>query len=114
VFGLGGCAIINRCDQLVEKHLGGIVVQINGKPISVQKGLIAKSHGLPELEVADFVMHAAACPGARCTRWSRSARCAAPHMRSSSTGASLAVSVRPIIFFGRARVHFLARGLVRL
>jgi hypothetical protein len=49
----------DRCDQLVEKHLGGTVAQINGKVVPVHKGLIAKSYGLPELEVADFIMHAA-------------------------------------------------------
>jgi hypothetical protein len=35
------------------------VVQINKKMVPVHKGLIEKSHGLPELEVADFIMHAA-------------------------------------------------------
>jgi hypothetical protein len=49
----------DRCNQLVEKHLGGTIVQINGKFVRVHKGLIAKSSGLPELEVADFIMHAA-------------------------------------------------------
>jgi hypothetical protein len=49
----------DRCNQLIQKHLGGTVVQINGKLVPVHKGLIRKSHGLPELEVADFVMHAA-------------------------------------------------------
>ena len=49
----------DRLDQLVEKHFGGAVVQINHKHVPVHKGLVAKSNGLPELEVADFIMHAA-------------------------------------------------------
>jgi hypothetical protein len=49
----------DRLDQLIEKHFGGTVAQINGKTIPVNKGLIEKLHGLPELEVADFIMHAA-------------------------------------------------------
>jgi hypothetical protein len=49
----------DRLDQLIEKHFGGTVAQINGKMIPVHKGLIEKSQGLPELEVADFIMHAA-------------------------------------------------------
>lgn len=49
----------NRLDDAIEQHFGGTVAQINGKMIPVHKGLIEKSHGLPELEVADFIMHAA-------------------------------------------------------
>jgi hypothetical protein len=49
----------NRLDDAMEQHFGGTVAQINGKMIPVHKGLIEKSHGLPELEVADFIMHAA-------------------------------------------------------
>jgi hypothetical protein len=49
----------DRCDQLVEKHLGGTVVQIKHNLVPVHKGLVAKTNGLPELEVADFIMHAA-------------------------------------------------------
>ena len=49
----------DRLDQHIEKHFGGTVAQINGKMIHVHKGLVKKSHGLPELEVADFIMHAA-------------------------------------------------------
>jgi hypothetical protein len=49
----------DRLDQLVEKHFGGAVAQINGKMIPVHKGLVEKTHGLAELEVADFIMHAA-------------------------------------------------------
>jgi hypothetical protein len=49
----------NRMDDAIEQHFGGTVAQINGKMIPVHKGLIEKSHGLPELEVADFIMHAA-------------------------------------------------------
>jgi hypothetical protein len=49
----------DRLDQLVQRHLGGTVVQINGKPVPVHKGLVKKSDGLQELEVADFIMHAA-------------------------------------------------------
>ena len=49
----------NRLDDAIEQHFGGAVAQINGKMIPVHKGLIEKSHGLPELEVADFIMHAA-------------------------------------------------------
>jgi hypothetical protein len=49
----------NRLDDAIEQHFGGTVAQINGKMIPVRKGLIEKSHGLPELEVADFIMHAA-------------------------------------------------------
>jgi Protein of unknown function (DUF3800) len=49
----------NRLDDAIEQHFGGTVAQINGKMIPVNKGLIEKSHGLPELEVADFIMHAA-------------------------------------------------------
>jgi hypothetical protein len=49
----------DRLDQLVQKHFGGTVAQINGKMIGVHKGLVEKSNGLPELEVADFIMHAA-------------------------------------------------------
>src|SRR6185437_3336966 len=39
----------DRCDQLVEKHLGGTVVQINNNLVPVHKGLVAKANGLPEL-----------------------------------------------------------------
>jgi Protein of unknown function (DUF3800) len=49
----------DRLDEAIEQHFGGTVAQINGKMISVHKGLVEKSHGLPELEVADFIMHAA-------------------------------------------------------
>jgi hypothetical protein len=49
----------NRLDDAIEQHFGGTVAQINGKMIPVHKGLIEKSHGLPELEVADFIVHAA-------------------------------------------------------
>ena len=49
----------DRCDRLVEKHFGGTVVRIEGTVIPVHKALIPKSAGLAELEVADFVMHAA-------------------------------------------------------
>lgn len=49
----------DRCDQLVEKHFGGMVVNISDKSVPVHKGLVSKSFGLPELEVADFIMHAA-------------------------------------------------------
>jgi hypothetical protein len=49
----------NRCDQLVQEYLGGTVAQINGKSVAIHKGLVKKLHGLPELEVADFIMHAA-------------------------------------------------------
>jgi hypothetical protein len=49
----------NRLDDAIEQHFGGTVAQINGKVIPVHKGRIEKSHGLPELEVADFAMHAA-------------------------------------------------------
>jgi hypothetical protein len=49
----------DRLDKLIEKHFGGAVAQINGKMIPIHKGLVEKSHGLPELEVADFIMHAA-------------------------------------------------------
>ncbi|MGJ5049952.1 DUF3800 domain-containing protein [Bradyrhizobium oligotrophicum] len=49
----------DRLDELIEKHFGGTVAQINGKMIPVHKGLVEKLHGLPELEVADFIMHAA-------------------------------------------------------
>ena len=49
----------NRLDEAIEQHFGRMVAQINGQMIPVHKGLIEKSHGLPELEVADFIMHAA-------------------------------------------------------
>lgn len=49
----------DRCDQLVEKHFGSMVISINEKSIPVHKGLVSKSSGLAELEVADFIMHAA-------------------------------------------------------
>jgi hypothetical protein len=49
----------DRLDQLIEEHFVGTVAQINGKMIPVHKGLVEKAHGLPELEVADFIMHAA-------------------------------------------------------
>jgi hypothetical protein len=49
----------DRLDQLVQEHFGGTVAQINGKMVPVHKGLFEKLHGLPELEVADFIMHAA-------------------------------------------------------
>jgi Protein of unknown function (DUF3800) len=49
----------DRCNQLIQKYLGGTVVRINDKLVPVHKGLVKKSRGLPELEVADFVMHAA-------------------------------------------------------
>ena len=49
----------DRLDRLIERHFGGTVVQINHKPVPIHKGLIDKRHGLPELEVADFIMHAA-------------------------------------------------------
>jgi len=48
----------DRLDQQIERHFGGTVAQINGKMIAVHKGFVEKSHGLPELEVADFIMHA--------------------------------------------------------
>jgi uncharacterized protein DUF3800 len=48
-----------RCDQLVERAFGGTVVEIDGKQVPVYKGWIAKSDGVVELEVADFIMHAA-------------------------------------------------------
>jgi hypothetical protein len=49
----------NRLDDAIEQHFGGTVAQIHSKMIPVHKGLIEKSHCLPELEVADFIMHAA-------------------------------------------------------
>ncbi len=48
----------SRCDQLVERHFGSNVVQIDGRVVPVHKGLVHKSWGLPALEVADFIMHA--------------------------------------------------------
>jgi len=45
----------NRLDDAIEQHFGGAVAQINGKMIPVHKVLIEKSHGLPELEVADII-----------------------------------------------------------
>jgi hypothetical protein len=47
-----------RCDQLVERHFGSNVVQVNGRVVPVHKGLVRKSAGLPALEVADFIMQA--------------------------------------------------------
>ena len=49
----------DRCDRLVARVFGGTVVQINYKQAPVHKALVRKVHGMPELEVADFVMHAA-------------------------------------------------------
>jgi hypothetical protein len=46
----------DRLDQLIDGHFGGTVAQINGEMIAVHKGLVEKSSGLPELEVADFIM----------------------------------------------------------
>jgi hypothetical protein len=48
-----------RCDRLVERHFGGNGVSIAGRTVPVHKGQVSKSVGLPELEVADFIMHAA-------------------------------------------------------
>jgi hypothetical protein len=48
-----------RGDRLVEKHFGRNVVSVAGRTVPVHKGLVQKSQGLPALEVADFVMHAA-------------------------------------------------------
>jgi hypothetical protein len=49
----------DRLDNAIEQHFGGMVAHINGKMIPVHKGLIKKSQGLPELEVADFIINAA-------------------------------------------------------
>jgi len=49
----------DRCDRLVERHFGGNAVSIAGRTVPVHKGLVRKSAGLPALEVADFVLHAA-------------------------------------------------------
>jgi hypothetical protein len=49
----------NRLDDAIELHFGGTVAHIDGNMIPIHKGLIEKSQGLPELEVADFIMHAA-------------------------------------------------------
>jgi hypothetical protein len=63
----------SRCDKLVERHFGGNVVQIEGRLVPVHKGLVHKSVGLPALEVADFIMHAA---GRRALHLHRDARAA--------------------------------------
>jgi hypothetical protein len=47
-----------RCDQLVERHFGSNIVQINRRVVPVHKGLVEKRAGLPALEVADFIMQA--------------------------------------------------------
>jgi hypothetical protein len=51
--------VSDRCDQLIARVFGRTVVQINHKQVPVHKALIRKAHGMPELDVADFVMHAA-------------------------------------------------------
>jgi hypothetical protein len=47
----------NRLDDAIEQHFGGRPDQRHNDP-GTQR-LIEISHGLPELEVADFIMHAA-------------------------------------------------------
>ena len=49
----------HRLDQAFEQYFGGMVAHVNGKIIPVHKGLVQKAQGLSELEVADFIMHAA-------------------------------------------------------